>query len=138
MVKFSTHFIVSFQTHKPRQIKVTSPKPSTTYYTPSSLAFTISFHVLVQPDIFTLRQNYSLRPSFFCVCFFLNLLPVNCLPSCFSDNTKTFNKNLTAFFFQQSRIHRVFSRVFTTLTCYTLKTAIFLIGSKTVWLGFTW
>lgn len=86
--------------YKPRQIKFTSPKPSTTYYTLSSLAFTISFHVLAQPDFFTLRQNYSPFPSI--IFFFLTYYQSTAfsLPSCFSDNTKTFIKIFKVVFFQ--------------------------------------
>lgn len=92
------HIPLSFQTHysqslKTGQIQSTSPKPSTTYYTLSSLAFTISFHILAQPDSFPLRQNYSLFPS-----FFLILITSHCLPSYFSNNTKTFNKILKVVF----------------------------------------
>lgn len=105
--------------HKPRQIKSTSSQAFYNLLHTLRQSFAISFHPLAQPDSFTLRQYYSLFPS-----VFFYLVPVNCLPSCFTDNTKTFNEFLEVVFFQQSRIYGVISCIFTTLKCYTVKISI--------------
>lgn len=126
---------------KPKQIKFTSPKPSTTYYTPSSLAFTICFHILAQPDIFPLRQSYSLFPSF----FFVKTPPKQTTyyqSTAFSlalqAALKLSTKSLRWFSFSSPEYTESVHVCSSPKVSYTLKMAIFLIGSKTVWLGFTW
>lgn len=124
--------------YKPRQIKFTSPKPSTTYYTLSSLAFTISFRVLAQPDFFTLRQNYSLFPSiFFFFLLITSQLPSLC-PLAFQTTLKLSTKSLRWFSFSSPEYIESLHVCLTIPKYYNLKMAIFSVGSKTVWLGFTW
>lgn len=137
MVKFSTHFLfkpIICKYCKPRQIQFTSLKPSTTYYTLSSLAFTIFHKCLTQPDIFYFKTKLHSFSLFFF--FFNTYYQPTSFPLAF-QTILTFHEILKVVFFLQSRIQSHFMYVLT-LKYYTLKTAIFLTGSKTVWLDFTW
>lgn len=101
--------------HKPRQIKFTSPRAFYNLLHTLEQSFSISSHPLAQPDIFTLRQYYSLFPS-----VFFYLVPVNCLPSCFTDPLKLSMNSLKWFSFSSLEYMESF-HVSTTLKCYTVK-----------------
>lgn len=120
------HFTVSFQAYYV-PINFISLQASYNLLYHPNLAFVIFFYILVQPDFFALKQNFSLPP-------FLKLILI-WLPSCFSDNAKASHEFFKTISFNS--LDTIFSHMFTTPKCHMLKIAVFITGSKTVRLNFT-